>query len=305
MDILHNLFIPHSKNNHRSKLLHNTSLFIFILLLLSVSAVFRTIERSNPEILGISYSISENALLTLVNNERAKQNLPPLSLNENLSTAAHGKAQHMFANNYWAHFADDGTTPWDFIKKAGYNYVSAGENLAKGFTEDNDIVQAWMNSPSHRDNILSPKYKDIGFAIVEGNMTGEDTVLVVEMFGAQDVPIYAANTPLTAKSSETQKAKVRVLTESQSVVMQEASRDSSKQSEIQSAVSSMPLIDIQKASKTIAFVFLGMLLFTLIVDLVIVERKKIPRLIGHNLDHILLISLFILFLLIEKNGGIL
>ena len=68
----------------------------------------------------------------------------------------------MFSKNYWAHFAPDGSTsPWDFIHQSGYNYIFAGENLAKGFTDANSVVAAWMNSPSHRENILSNKYKDV------------------------------------------------------------------------------------------------------------------------------------------------
>src|SRR5258706_10350524 len=90
----------------------------------------------------------------------------------------------MFAKDYWAHIAPDGTTPWSFIKGAGYNYVYAGENLARGYFSASDVVNAWMASPEHRENMLSSKFADVGFSAQNGKLTGEDTVLVVEMLGS-------------------------------------------------------------------------------------------------------------------------
>ena len=83
-----------------------------------------------------------------------------LHTNVNLVSAAYAKAHHMLENQYWDHYAQDGTTPWSFIKQTDYKYVYAGENLAKGFKTSEGVHQAWMASPTHRANILSGKYSN-------------------------------------------------------------------------------------------------------------------------------------------------
>src|SRR3990167_6602799 len=182
---LKHLLIPHEKNNHRAKLLHNSSLATILSLFLILNFAWYLISALRPDVLGVSYSISESELLELVNKERGQNGRAPLTLNPQLSDAARRKAADMLEKNYWAHFAPDGSTsPWGFIRASGYNYVYAGENLAKGFSDSSSVVAAWMNSQSHRDNMLSQKYQDVGFAVVPGTLNGEETVLIVEMFGA-------------------------------------------------------------------------------------------------------------------------
>src|SRR3989344_8043414 len=189
---LKHLFLPHEKNNHRAKIIHNSSLATILSLFLILNFAWYSISLVRPDILGVSYSISENELLVLVNNERAARGLAPFTLNPQLSDAARRKAADMLEKNYWAHFAPDGlTSPWGFIRAAGYNYVHAGENLARGFTDSSAVVTAWMASHSHRDNILADKYRDVGFAIVPGTLNGEETVLIVEMFGSSVSPFIA------------------------------------------------------------------------------------------------------------------
>ncbi|HVZ67114.1 MAG TPA: CAP domain-containing protein [Patescibacteria group bacterium] len=303
---LKHLFVPHSGNNHRAKILHNSSLFILILFVLSFTYLAKVINVSHPEVLGVSYSISDTELLTLVNQQRQQNGLGPLSMNSELSDAARRKAADMFAKNYWAHFAPDGSTsPWGFIREAGYDYRYAGENLAKGFTDSGSVVSAWMASPTHRDNLLSPKYKDVGFAIVPGTLQGEDTVLVVQMFGStgdavavvpQAVVKVAQNFPPSPTPTQIVPVEKKIVP----VAIQETGGDS-KSVNGQSVINA-PKIDAPSTTKTIASVVLMFLLAGLLIDALIVERKKIPRVVGHNLDHIMLILMFILFILILKGG---
>ena len=179
MQFFRHLFTPHHTNNFRAKVLHNNSLLILTLFVLVLSGTTYFIKTTQPTVLGISYSITDTELLNDTNQSRQANGQPALSMNSALSDAARRKAADMFQKDYWAHFAPDGTSPWSFIKAAGYGYSYAGENLAKGFVSSQDVVTAWMNSPSHRENLLSPKYKDIGFAVAEGKLQGEETVLVV------------------------------------------------------------------------------------------------------------------------------
>src|SRR5258708_28336998 len=89
----------------------------------------------------------------------------------------------MFANQFWAHVAPDGTSPWQFFKNAGYQYYSAGENLARDFSNTSDMMAAWMASPTHRANIVNGRFREIGVAVVDGRLLGSDTTLVVQLFG--------------------------------------------------------------------------------------------------------------------------
>ena len=297
LDFLHHLFLPRHTNNHRSRILHNSGIFIILFLLLLTTAFTYFVKNTHPEVLGISYSISDSELLSLVNAERQKQGLSTLSMNAELSDAARRKAADMLAKNYWAHFSPDGSTsPWGFIKNSGYSYTYAGENLAKGFTDANSTVVAWMNSPTHRDNILSDKYRDVGFAIVPGTLNGEETVLVVEMFGSRSSPTLAE----VSQESETSQAVQEVIpsvTVSPPLVAAAANVNTPVQ-----IASSSPLIDAKVTSRAASTVGLSFLAFAFVMDIIIVERKKIPRIVGHNLDHLMLILLFMLFIVLVGSG---
>jgi uncharacterized protein YkwD len=72
-------------------------------------------------------------------------------------------------------FSPDGTEPWDFILGEKYDYIYAGENLAKNFSTFDDVVEAWYNSPSHKENLLNKNYTEMGFAIVNGELNGYET----------------------------------------------------------------------------------------------------------------------------------
>lgn len=142
---------------------------------------------------------SSGTLVSLTNSERAKAGLGALSVNSALTSAANAKANDMFAKGYFVHTSPDGRTPWDFISAAGYDYVYAGENLAIGYASASELMSAWMNSATHRDNILSPKFRDIGIAVVSGQYDGAETTIVVQEFGAQ---VAAEQTQETAGEAD-------------------------------------------------------------------------------------------------------
>jgi len=303
---LHHLFIPHHRNNHRAKLLHNSSLLLLILFISFFTAVSFYLKTSYPQVLGISYSISSQDLLTLVNKEREARSLSSLKMNDQLSAAAAGKADHMFANNYWAHFAPDGTSPWYFIKSAGYSYVYAGENLAKGFTSSTDAVEAWMNSPTHKANILSPQYEDMGFAIKEGTLQGEDTVLIVQMFGAKSNPAFALQQDDGTLEIVGKQQQEPVPTTQAGLLGESGAKPVSSSGLIKTnAIESNPLINSVFTSKMLSYAILAIIVSALLLDFIIVERKRIPRIVGNNVDHIILLVLFLLFIFVMNFSSIL
>lgn len=126
--------------------------------------------------------LSQQEILDLVNQDRITHGLSELSLNSTLNLAALAKAQDMLVHNYFAHTSPSGATPWHWFKTMGYNYTYAGENLAEGYSDAQDLEKSWMASPSHRANILSPYYSEVGLAVVNFNHTN----LVVQMFGSKD-----------------------------------------------------------------------------------------------------------------------
>jgi uncharacterized protein YkwD len=148
-------------------------------------------------VLGYATDMSAQGLLNGTNAQRSANSEGALSLNAALNQAAQAKANDMAARNYWSHNTPDGQTPWSFIASAGYDYVTAGENLAYGFSTSADTISGWMNSPEHRANILNTSYRDVGFGIVnisDYQSTGPET-LVVAMYGSLNGEAAAASTP--------------------------------------------------------------------------------------------------------------
>lgn len=159
----------------RVKLIKKWSLTFFAAgLLISSLFVISTFAETN---------VKTSTILTLTNKERAEAEISALSESKILNQAAYNKAQDMFKYQYFEHTSPQGKTPWEFITKAGYDYAYAGENLAMDFESIEATNEAWMNSPSHKANILNPKYSEMGSASVTGTFNGETTTITVEMFG--------------------------------------------------------------------------------------------------------------------------
>ena len=163
--------IYRSVRSYRRWYFTSFALILFIFGLLSLQVVAKSIANE------------DSLLVTLTNNTRTNYHLTPLKSNRQLEQAAKLKAQDMFNKQYFEHISPSGTTPWQFIKQSGYHYAFAGENLATDFTDLDATHQAWLNSPTHRANILDNRYKDIGIASVSGQFQGRQTIITVEMFG--------------------------------------------------------------------------------------------------------------------------
>lgn len=128
--------------------------------------------------------ISGNLIVEMTNQTRVKEGLNTLKVNPELSAAAAAKADDMIKNGYFAHFSPTNVSPWFWIKQNGYNYKYAGENLAMNFSETDQVISGWLNSPSHKANLLNSNYKDIGVAVLSGQVNGQSRVVVVQMFGS-------------------------------------------------------------------------------------------------------------------------
>ena len=177
------LFIPFKANNFRPKFLQSKILLCFVVCLFILKLFTSVLSVNFPKNIFFA-DVTKIALMNFVNQNREAKGLQPLIENEKLDQAAMLKAQDMVKNSYFAHQSPQGITPWYWFLQIGYSYKYAGENLAIGFINSEEIFDAWYNSPSHKENMLNPNYKEFGTAILDGNFGGGETTVVVQLFGS-------------------------------------------------------------------------------------------------------------------------
>lgn len=180
---LKDFFIPHEGNEFKPHSLQKIAVTGMVAMVL-LSFTFANLQS----ILWITSdwmvsTVLPAVVVDLTNDERTDAALNSLRRNETLDAAARMKAQHMAQNEYFAHFSPDGVSPWYWFAQANYNFVHAGENLAIHFTDSGEVVDAWMDSPTHRANIMNGSYTEIGVGTAEGMYDGFRTVYVVQLFG--------------------------------------------------------------------------------------------------------------------------
>lgn len=133
--------------------------------------------------------ISIDGIIYYTNEERKKKGLQPLVKNTQLGKSASLKTDDMFAGQYFEHISPKGESAADLVKSVNYKFQIVGENLALGiFDTDKALVQAWMNSPAHRDNILNPKYTEMGAAVGISEYKGQKQWMAVQHF-AKPLPL--------------------------------------------------------------------------------------------------------------------
>lgn len=121
----------------------------------------------------------EQEVVRLVNVERSKAGLKPLAENTALSNVARAKSVDMRDKGYFSHTSPTYGSPFDMMKKFGIKYSYAGENIAMGQKTPEEVMRGWMNSPGHRQNILSPNFTQIG---VGYTVSGKGTTYWTQMF---------------------------------------------------------------------------------------------------------------------------
>jgi uncharacterized protein YkwD len=159
-------------------------------------------SKVQNEALASSYSAEQVVLA--VNQQRIKNQLSALTLNTKLSKSAQAKADDMSAKSYFSHKSPSDKKWSDFIKEVNYDYIIAGENLANGFDTVPKMVDAWMNSPSHRENILNKEVLETGIGISYGKLDNKPTIFVAQHFGKLDTTTTAK--PVAVQSSKSTKA---------------------------------------------------------------------------------------------------
>lgn len=149
-----------------------------------------TVTQAEQAQLQADSQISPRSLLYATNRLRSSEK--SLVVNQNLQQAAQAKAEFMASEEYFAHVSTSGKTPWQWMDEYGYRYRSAGENLAVNFETTQDVIQAWLDSPTHRRNMEDEHYSEIGIGLAFGVYQNQpQTLYIVAMYGE---PKAKANT---------------------------------------------------------------------------------------------------------------
>jgi len=185
--ILKDGLIPHVENDFRPTMLQRgamagMSLLIFFSFLLANTQALMWLDSD-----WLVGTILPAVVVDLTNNERAAVAARPLVRSAVLDRAANLKAADMAAGEYFSHDSPKGITPWHWFREVGYVYAHAGENLAVYFSDSDEVVEAWMDSPTHRANIVNNTYQEIGIGTAKGKYQGYNTVFVVQLFGTPAV----------------------------------------------------------------------------------------------------------------------
>ena len=298
--LLRHLFIPHESNNQKAKLLHSSSLSLLAVGLIAFQLLLGLTHRIFPKVLGYAANISPAEVIRLTNAQRAASGLGALTENSTLDGAALAKGNDMLAKGYWAHFAPDGTSPWSFFLKFGYKYKYAGENLARDFQDASSAVAAWMNSPSHKENILNPNYREIGIGVVEGNLAGADTTVIVQFFGA---PLSGEAAIPVAKAKEVLPSTAKP-TPAPTLTPAPTSTPSPTMTPTPASGEAVIFVSPFNSTKNISLLVTGILILVLSIDLIVVRRQRIARIGGRTLAHLAYFGMILAVILILKAGQI-
>jgi hypothetical protein len=310
MPELRRLFFPDHPKYRKAHALRPPAFLLYLGFLLLLNVTFQIVVKVRPGILGFSSSIIAEDLVNLTNEKRAANGLPLLTYSPVLTQAAASKGQDMFSYNYWSHVSPLGVDPWTWIRQAGYTYQFAGENLAKDFVDSASVVEAWMNSPTHRDNVLSDRFKEVGIAVLDGNLSGYQTTLVVQMFATPAPATLAQAKPSpspSATSIQPPSSPETLLIAGQEVQAEKWIGPQTDEVRLSSPSprTAAPLIEsfavVRSASVSLLFLLLGLIG----MDILLVNRRRIVRVGGHSLAHALMFGILLVAIWYTQVGVIL
>lgn len=190
------IFIIFMNNYPKKTIILAKSLILFLV----AFSIFGTARASE---------ISPANIIKLVNESREKNTVAPLVENKMLDKIAEDKLEDMIENNYFAHTSPSGVSPWSWYQKEGYDYKYAGENLAINFFSAEEQHNAWMNSVTHRKNILNSNFQEIGVAVAAGNINGQNALIAVQEFGT----LLTGNIPIDPSKNFSGKEKNNIVKE--------------------------------------------------------------------------------------------
>ncbi|MFH0951071.1 MAG: CAP domain-containing protein [bacterium] len=207
---LRDLFVPHAGNNYKPGALQSQRLVFYSLSSLLIKVMVGIFVLTFPMVAWLSPDIlygQSQKIIDLTNQLRVSVGVNQLSINSALTQSAYEKVQDMLMSQYFAHISPDGRSLSDWLKSVAYNYAVAGENLAMGFSQPEEVLAAWQKSPTHYANLIDPDFSEIGVGMVAGAYQKNETVFIAQHFAdpsivtavqavEEDMPVVADDNPV-------------------------------------------------------------------------------------------------------------
>jgi len=203
--VYHKYFIPHAGNNYHPHILHTKRAVFYGVFFLIIKLIVILMVLALPTAVYVLPDVlaqQQKLIVKLTNDLRVRSGLKSLVEKKQLDSSAQSKADDMSANSYFSHKSPTGKTVGDFMHSSGYQYAIAGENLAMGFTTAQQVIDAWVKSPTHYANLIDQNYDDLGVGIETGIYAGEQTVYVAQHFAeplSTNAPITTIKTVVSTK----------------------------------------------------------------------------------------------------------
>jgi hypothetical protein len=200
--VLKKYLIPCQENDYKPHFLRSETastiiILVFVIEMAMIGQALLLADKSD-----FLAEVLPSVLVDLANSDRTLNSAGTLTVNPKLQEAAQLKANDMAAKGYFAHVTPEGFEPWHWLDQVGYSYTYAGENLAVNFFDSIDVEKAWMASPTHRQNLVKPQYTEVGIAMAPGIYKGQNTIFVVQFFGAPKVLAAAVPVPVSTGSPQ-------------------------------------------------------------------------------------------------------
>lgn len=282
------IFIPNEENNYRPRFLESKVLFYCLILLLLLKLFTIPFFLFFPKNVFFA-AIVESALIKLTNQYRQSLALPPLEENPQLKQAALLKAKDILEKEYFSHYSPEGVSPWHWFRIAGYKYKFAGENLAIGFFDSEQVHQAWLASPNHRANLLNPNFQEIGIGVMKGKFQGNEITVVVQLFATPAVSSINEGSPRPVIEVKTKP------------LAQEVEVEVEKKEKLMIKFLSFFSSDYHSWLQKIIYGLLILIIVSLIINILVRFDIQHPDLIFKT---IIFIGLLTLFVLIDKTDMI-
>jgi len=297
-------FIPHNGNDNRPHFLRSKNIrnVIFIVLFLEIfTFLIPTLTRINTT--GNMASVLPSILSNLTNEERTANKEATLTVNPILNKAAEMKANDMAEKGYFAHTSPEGKTPWYWLGEVHYEYQYAGENLAINFTDSKDVTSAWMASPTHKANIVKENYTEMGTGVASGIYEGKETIFVAQVY-ANPLPKESVLNTKIDTNEITKKIPNKITTDkiapqikTTNVLGAEVIQESPKVSEETNATFIQKMFASPRHnSNIIFFLIFGIVIFSLVLNIIIKVKHHHPDLITNAL-----ITLAIILAIVMAN----
>ncbi len=250
LEKIKNFIVPSGSNNYRSRFLQNDILLYCVVFLLVLKIAASLVSINFPQNIFFA-DITKSALENFANQTRQSSGLKPLAENQKLNQAAELKAQNMLQNNYFDHISPSGVTPWFWFLKAGYSYKYAGENLAIGFFDSQEVFNAWLNSPSHKANIINPHYTEVGTAVL-GGFGQNNSIIVVQEFASPSLAKQPATKTINPKATAVQPKTVAPVSKNVPVATAINEKVLSQSTELQNTIEPSPKTGVNNLPAKIA-----------------------------------------------------